>query len=60
MIPNFTRDGVKAALLAVALLGLVSGLGCWLLGLARTADLLWFAGVLPVLAALSVEIARSL
>ncbi len=60
MIPNFTRDGVKAALLAVALLGLVSGLGCWLLGLGRTADLLWFAGVLPVLAALSVEIARSL
>ena len=60
MIPNFTRDGVKAGLLAVALLGLVSGLGCWLLGLARTADLLWFAGVLPVLAALSVEIARSL
>ncbi|QIB34556.1 heavy metal translocating P-type ATPase [Ancylobacter pratisalsi] len=53
-------DRLNVALLAIAVLGLVSGLGLWLGGHAHLATLAWIAGVCPVLAALVVEIVRSL
>ncbi|HSI39518.1 MAG TPA: heavy metal translocating P-type ATPase [Xanthobacteraceae bacterium] len=59
MSPLF-HDRLKVALLAVALLGLLSGLGLWLGGQPEFAPLLWAAGVVPVLAALMVEIVRGL
>lgn len=58
---NNTRAGrLEAALLVVSLAGLVTGLGLYAGGLADMARLAWLAGVLPVLAALAVEILRSL
>jgi heavy metal translocating P-type ATPase len=53
-------DRFKIALIAVALAGLASGLGLWLSGRPEAAAVVWTAGVLPVLAALAVEIVRSL
>jgi hypothetical protein len=55
-----TFDRLNTALLAVALLGLVSGLVLLLSGQPDLSTLAWTAGVLPVLAALVVEILRSL
>jgi len=46
--------------LATGLLGLAVGLGLKLAGLPELATVAWFAGVIPVLAALLVEIARYL
>lgn len=57
---QFFRDRLNAGLLAIALIGLVSGLGLMLAGLHAFAGIAWSAGVLPVLAALIVEIVRSL
>lgn len=54
------HDRLRAVLLAVAMLALVAGLGLKVAGLPQAAGLAWFAGVMPVLAALVVEIARSL
>jgi len=54
------HDRLKVALLAVAMLGLLSGSGLWLAGHPDIAARVWTAGVLPVLAALIVEIIRSL
>lgn len=54
------HDRLKTALLAIALLGLTSGVGLWLAGLQTLAALAWSAGVVPVLAALVTEIVRSL
>ena len=59
MTPLF-HDRLNVALLGLALLGLVSGLAFWLLGQLDYAAIAWTAGVLPVLAALVVEIIRSL
>ncbi len=56
----FLHDRVNVALMAIALLGLVAGVGLWLASRTDLATLVWTAGVLPVLAALVVEIARSL
>lgn len=53
-------DRFKTLLLLVALLGLVTGLALYLGGQADLAQTIWFAGVVPVLAALVVEILRSL
>ena len=53
-------DRFKIALIAVALAGLAFGLGLWLSGRTEAAAVVWTAGVLPVLAALAVEIVRSL
>ena len=53
-------DRRNVALLAIALLGLVSGLGLLLAGKPDFAAVTWSAGVIPVLAALLVEIVRSL
>jgi heavy metal translocating P-type ATPase len=50
----------KIALLALALLGLGGGLLLSLAGLGALAPLVWTGGVLPVLAALLLEIVRSL
>ena len=54
------QDRRKVALLGIALLGLVSGLVLWAAGRPELAAIAWAAGVLPVLAALLVEIVRSL
>jgi heavy metal translocating P-type ATPase len=55
-----TLDRLNIALLAVALLGLLSGLALLLAGRPDLSTLAWTTGVLPVLAALVVEILRSL
>ena len=54
------HDRLNSALLAVALLGLVSGLGLLMAGKPDMATVAWAAGVVPVLAALVVVIVRSL
>ncbi len=54
------NDRLKIALLGLALLGLISGAGLWMAGLPEFAALAWSAGVVPVLAALVIEIIRSL
>ena len=54
------HDRLNVALLATGLLGLAVGLGLKLAGLPELATVAWFAGVIPVLAALLVEIARYL
>ncbi len=53
-------DRTKTLLLLVALAGLVVGLLIRSVGAPRCADLVWASGVVPVLAALVVEILRSL
>ncbi|MBM3612697.1 MAG: HAD-IC family P-type ATPase, partial [Alphaproteobacteria bacterium] len=53
-------DRLQTMLLAMALAGLVAGLGLHFGGRADVAHPVWFAGVVPVLAALAVEIFRSL
>ncbi|MCX7646616.1 MAG: heavy metal translocating P-type ATPase [Rhodobacteraceae bacterium] len=54
------RDHVRTAILAVTLAGLVAGLGLQAAGKAEAAHLVWAAGVVPALAALVLEILRSL
>ena len=54
------HDRVNVALMATALVCLISGLVLWTLSRADLANLVWTAGVIPVLVALIVEIARSL
>ena len=53
-------DRLKTAILLLALAGLALGLVLWFVGQAKMADLVWFAGVLPALVALVVEILRSI
>jgi heavy metal translocating P-type ATPase len=59
-IPFLPSDHMKSVLLAVATLGLLTGLVLWVVGLSEAAALVWSAGVVPVLVALLIEIARSL
>jgi len=54
------HDRLNVVLIVIALLGLVVGVGLWLTVRTDLASLVWTAGVLPVLAALVVEIVRSL
>ena len=54
------HDRLNVALLTAALVGLVSGLGLLAAGNPNLAAIAWAAGVIPVLAALLVEIVRSL
>lgn len=54
------HDRLNVALLAIALIGLVSGLGLLVVDKSEIANVAWAAGVIPVLAALLVEIVRSL
>lgn len=53
-------DWLNTALLLLALGGLLAGLALSLTGEADLAQWVWLAGVLPVLAALGIEILRSL
>lgn len=53
-------DRVKVALVLAALGGLLGGLALYVSGRADLASNVWFIGVVPVLAALLVEILRSL
>ncbi len=57
---SMLQDRLNIALLVLALLGLASGLVLQLAGQPELAAMAWTAGVLPALAALVVEIARSL
>ena len=54
------RNLLKTVLLAIGLIGLGAGLVLGVLGYETTADLVWTVGVLPVLAALVIDIIRSL
>ena len=53
-------DRLKTLLLAVSLAGLLGGLALYFVDRPDLASTVWFAGVAPVLAALVVEILRSL
>lgn len=53
-------DRFKTAILLIAATGLVAGLAFSFSGRPDTANLIWIAGVVPALAALVVEIIRSL
>lgn len=53
-------DRFKTAILLLAVTGLIVGVGFYVAGRADIANLLWFAGVVPALAALVVEIMRSI
>lgn len=57
---NAQTDRLKTVLLGFALAGLLAGLGLYFSGGTDVAQTVWFAGVVPVLAALVVEIIRSL
>lgn len=54
------NDRLKTALLVIAALGLLAGIGFWLFDLPKLAAFAWSAGVVPVLLALIIEIIRSL
>jgi len=56
----FLEDRLNTGLLAISLLGLIAGLGFSLADLPTAADLIWSAGVIPVLLGLLAEIVRSL
>ncbi len=60
MTSDKARTGFNVALLVVALAGLVAGIGLSLTGRTELARTAWTVGVAPVLAALVVEIVRSL
>jgi heavy metal translocating P-type ATPase len=53
-------DRLKIMLLLLAVAGLLLGLALYFMGEARVAKFLWVAGVAPALAALVIEILRSL
>ncbi|MFZ5729323.1 heavy metal translocating P-type ATPase [Propylenella binzhouense] len=55
-----STDRLKTVLLLVALAGLVTGLAPYFAGRTDAAGIAWFVGVIPVLAALLIEILRSL
>ncbi len=54
------HNRLKTILFAIAALGLICGGVLWLAGIADLAAWVWTAGVLPILAALIFDIARSL
>lgn len=53
-------DRFKTAILLIAAAGLISGLSFYFAGRTDVADLVWITGVVPALAALVVEILRSI
>jgi heavy metal translocating P-type ATPase len=55
-----SSDRIKTVLLLFAVAGLLSGIALYIAGKIDAAGIIWFAGVVPVLAALVVEILRSL
>lgn len=60
LLTSSFHNRLNVVLLAIALLGLVAGLGFLFFGLTDVADLVFTAGVVPVLAGLVIEIFRSL
>lgn len=60
LVTEETQSRIKTAILAIAVLGLVSGLVFAALGMPDPARMAWTAAVLPALAALIVEITRSI
>jgi heavy metal translocating P-type ATPase len=59
-VSDFLQDRLKVGLLAISLAGLIAGLVLSLAGFADAAGFVWFAGVVPVLIGLVVEIVKSL
>jgi heavy metal translocating P-type ATPase len=59
-LDHVQTDRLKTLLLGIALAGLLAGLGLHFSGRADLAHTVWFTGVVPVLAALAIEIIRSL
>jgi cation transport ATPase len=59
-MPSSLQSHLNVALVIVALVGLIAGLGLAWSGNNELARIAWSAGVVPVLAALLVEIVRSL
>jgi heavy metal translocating P-type ATPase len=59
-VDHASTDGLKTAILLFALGGLLSGIGLYAAGKPDIAGVAWFAGVIPALAALLVEILRSI
>ncbi|MGJ8570313.1 MAG: heavy metal translocating P-type ATPase [Hoeflea sp.] len=57
---DFLQDRLKVGLLVISLAGVIVGLVLRIAGFAEAAGLVWFAGVVPVLAGLGAEIVRSL
>jgi cation transport ATPase len=55
-----SADRFKTAILFIAVIGLVAGLALYVAGQGDIATLVWFAGVVPALAALVIEILRSI
>lgn len=53
-------DRLKTAILFLALAGFLTGLALYFSGKPDIADTIWFIGVIPAIAALSVEILRNL
>ena len=53
-------DRFKTAILLLAVIGLITGLAFYFAGRRDIANIVWFAGVVPALAALTVEILRSI
>lgn len=53
-------DNFKIAILLIAATGLITGLAFYFSGRPEAANLIWIAGIVPALAALLVEILRSL
>ncbi len=53
-------DRLKSVLLVIAITGLLGGLVLHFSGRSEQADMVWTAGVLPILAALIVESIRDL
>jgi hypothetical protein len=59
MTSEKVRAGFKMVLLVVAVAGLATGIGLSVTGKVDLARIAWVAGVVPVLAALGVEIVQS-
>ena len=59
-MPQTNAQRLRIALLSISLAGLLSGLALYASGQTDLAHNVWFAGVTPVLAALIIEILRSL
>ena len=58
-IDHNSTERFKTAIVLLAVIGLVTGLAFYFAGKGDIANIVWFAGVVPALAALAVEILRS-
>lgn len=55
-----SMDRIKTVILGLATAGLLAGLGLYFIGMTEGANLVWITGVTPALAALVIEILRSI